>query len=294
VSGTINPYEAQANNGTAGGLTHAWSQLTSFIQQDIQFRLWNIDTGTVNSDVRSSDPERKFFTSRNFCIPYLQTKARHQNDLVEQPVTYRRPPITVEPRTNFSSITLTDKTLTLVKSSLTDDEAMIDGFMPGDIIRDPDSCMVFFIRSRSGTTVIAEAQNNYVDDGLGGFDTIKAFSTSTASGNLVFLNTRIFFAGNEGWVDFDTSVDPSVYRRADGDVTFLTNATTGVVDRTTDGVLGDYLYVDPILENNLVGSEMEIVTISGGTIDFARGSAPRQDNNKFFMRAFIRKPVANV
>jgi hypothetical protein len=50
--------------------------------------------------------------------------------------------------------------------------------------------MVFFVRSRTGTTFIAEAQNNYKSDGGGGFVTITPFSTTV--GSLWFRNARMY------------------------------------------------------------------------------------------------------
>lgn len=90
----------------------------------------------------------------------------------------------------LTSVTLVNKTLTMVFPAGYTNSILYQAGKPGDILIDQTTMTVFFIRSTVGNTVIAEMQNNYISDGAGGFNTITP--VNLASGIWFISNSRIF------------------------------------------------------------------------------------------------------
>ena len=90
----------------------------------------------------------------------------------------------------LTSVTLVNKTLTMVFPAGYTNSIEYYAGKPGDTLIDQSTTTVFFIRSRVGNTVIAEMQNNYISDGAGGFNTITP--VSLLSGIWFIRNSRIF------------------------------------------------------------------------------------------------------
>ena len=193
------------------------------------------------------------------------------------------PDFSRDKQVHFSSVTLSDRTLSLTFQSLTDDQAMRLGVEPGDVIRDASTGMVFFIRARTGTTVTAEAQNNYVSDGSGGFDTLTPFSTT--SGTLQFLNSRLYAPSSTTLADFTQgSAVATNAGRFDGFAAFL----------DADIVPGDFLFADQDPDFVFANGEAEVVSIdtAAGTINFA-GNARNGSVDKV-LPLWIRQPPPNA
>lgn len=183
---------------------------------------------------------------------------------------------------HFSSVSLSDRTLTLVFNSLADERAMRLGVEPGDVIRDVNTGMVFFIRSRTGTTVTAEAQNNYISDGAGGFNTIEPFVTT--SGNLEFICTRYFAPSFTTLADFSAgSNTATAVGRFDGSASHL----------DADIEVGDFFFADQDPSFIFANGEGKVTAIdtSARTITFAgnaRNGAVAKE-----MPLWIRTPPPN-
>lgn len=84
-------------------------------------------------------------------------------------------------KSSLASVTLTDKVLTFTYTGRSDNHFLLYGPDNGDILYDDQTGTVFFVRSRTGTAVTAEMQNNYKSDGAGGFDPITSFSTTVGN-----------------------------------------------------------------------------------------------------------------
>jgi hypothetical protein len=179
-------YEKFAHNATCGGLVT--SQLRNLEVSDLRSTFYNLDTGAVEAVTARTALWRR--GSRKNCIPYYAANIGAQDEQFDSFTCDGAYFATAIPKSAFSSLTLVNKTLTGTFTARADWEFMNQGPLPGDVLWDDQTAMVFFVRSRTGTTFIAEAQNNYKDDGAGGFITLTAFSTST--GNLYCRNARLY------------------------------------------------------------------------------------------------------
>jgi hypothetical protein len=186
IDARTNPYEKFAHNATCGGL------ITSFLSNpedsDIRFRFFDLDSGAFEAVTARTALWRK--GSRKNCIPYYAMNIGAESEAYDNFVSYTKYFSGVTAKSSFLSLTLSNKTLTGTFSSRADWEFMSDGPLPGDLIWDDETGMTFFVRSRTGTTFIAEAQNNYKASGGGGFTTFTPFSTTV--GNLYYRNSRIY------------------------------------------------------------------------------------------------------
>lgn len=278
ASGTIPRYLAFAHNATSGGMVLDPFRLRP---QSIGFTQFNLDTGTSIGGVL---PREVVFnaTSRATCLPVALWQYRHQNERYGIAQTKRFPDFNRQKQSHFSNVALSDRTLTLTFQSLSDNQAMRLGVEPGDVIRDADTGMVFFIRARNGTTVTAEAQNNYVSDGSGGFDTMTPFSTST--GTLQFIPSRLYAPGSTTFGDF-TQGSPIATNvgRFDGFSAYL------------DGDIepGDYLFADQDPDFIFANQEGRVVSVNSGagTVTFA-GNA-RNGAAEKVLPLWIRTPPPN-
>lgn len=181
-----NAYEQFAHNATCGGLV--LSSLNNPEYSDLRSKFYNLDTGAVEP-VTARTALWRAGTRKN-CIPFYAMNVGASSEVYDSFVSVTKYFSGVTSKSSLSSLTLSDKTLTGTFSARADWAYMNDGPLPGDVIWDDETGMVFFVRSRTGTTFIAEAQNNYKDNGSGGFTTVTAFSTS--SGNLYFRNSRLY------------------------------------------------------------------------------------------------------
>lgn len=274
-SGTVPLYQAFAHNALSGG---AVLDPLNLRPQQIRFSRADLTTGTIVDDL---GPDEGFFqeTARDTCIPLAIWEFSRASERYSTPTRKRFNYFERSRSSHFASVDLTGKTLTLDFNSLTDHEAMRRGILPGDIIRDKTTGMVFFIRARTGTTVVAEAQNNYRDDGAGGFVTLVPFDT--ASGGLQFINSRLF--------------TPSYLTL--GDFTDGSNVATGVARNDgysayldTDVLPGDYLFADQDPDRVFANGEGEVISIdtASDTMTFAgnaRASVSRKQLSQWIRQA---------
>ncbi|MGD1924538.1 MAG: hypothetical protein ACFB03_10150 [Paracoccaceae bacterium] len=278
-TGTIPLYQAFAHNVTSGGVVLDPLNLRP---QQIRFGPADLDTGILGNDV---GPDEGFYqtTGRDSCIPLAIWEFGRRSERYSMPTRKRYNYYERTRGVHFSSVVLSGRTLTLEFNLLSDHEAMRFGILPGDVVRDRSTGMVFFIQSRNGTTVTAEAQNNYRDDGTGNYITIEPFDPD--AGGLQFLNSRIYTPSYVTLGDFVTgdTVATSV-ARSDGFAAYL----------DTDVAIGDYLFVDQDSDRIMVNGESEVVSIdtAADTITFA--GAARNSVTRKALTQWIRTAPPNI
>jgi hypothetical protein len=249
---------------------------------DFRCRFFNLDTGAVEGLTERT----VLWTqgSRDNCIPYYAMNIGAELEVYDSFISLTAYFKAFTAKSSFSSLSLSGKTLTGVFSSRTDASFMNQGPLPGDVVVDDQTGMVFFVRSRTTTTFIAEAQNNYKDTGGGVFTTMTAFSTTV--GNLYYRNSRLY--------------TPSYYLR--GDTTAASTTITNVA--RDDGfalwfdaqiAVGDAFAIRGTQDRWLSDANPFIAardqTVPSITLVFA--NALRTQTRKRF-DLFIRLPPANV
>lgn len=180
------PYEKFAHNATCGGLVTPLLENPQY--SDLRSRFYNLDTGVIEGTTARTALWNK--GSRKNCIPFYAMNIGAELEVYDNFVSLTEYFSGFTAKSSFSSLSLSGKTLTGVFSSRTDALYMLVGPLPGDVVWDDQTGMTFFVRSRTGTTFIAEAQNNYKDSGGGVYTTMTAFSTTV--GNLYYRNSRIY------------------------------------------------------------------------------------------------------
>lgn len=280
-------YLAHFNNGTAGGLIlpsfdNAQSNRIKFGQSDLSLGTFDVAPVWAEAGMRKSD--------RNRCIPaWVQSVSPSSGELF----AYRRknnPGIVA--LTSLTSVTLTHVTgggaatpgiLTLVFSALTDATAENYGMCPGDAILHDATGMTFAIRSRTGTTVIAEAQNNYQLT-AGAYSTVTAFDNT--AGNFYFLNCRMYTPTYAILADLTAgSAVLANAGRGDGYAGFL-ESDIAVGDRVVQSEHGRN-WVD--YTNNAVSARSN----AGLTITLAGNVNTGYSQTRVPVELFIRTPPAN-
>lgn len=270
-------YQQLANNAMAGGLF--LPTLTAPDYCSIHFSAWNLDTGARDPVSFSTKTCKK--SSRVTCIPWYCEKLSAVN---EQGTNMGVPPReslnTAFSKAGFTSVSLVGPTLTLVFAARTDAQFMQYGPLPGDVLIDDQTGSVFFVRSRTTTTVLAELQNNYKV--VGGVVTpLVAFSTTV--GNFYYRNSRIY--------------TPTWYTR--GDLTAATATITnvgrddgGTGHVTTDIIANDALLI-PTTNDFFMSTSNAVITVVAATQLTMTGSVARSQTLKQ-LKWFIRQAPANV
>lgn len=228
------PYKRYAENFLLGGAVLPRFE-GSWYEHKIKRRPYDLDTGAAGGTHSwTSDFFRD--TRRNACVPSFVRRIQpsgnnRRSDGLVVPLWQAG---FIQNKATLTSLSLSNRTLTIVFSSLPDYQAHLYGVMPGDIVWDDQTGSVFFIRSRVTTTVLAELQNNYRSaDGGVTYTTIDAFSTTT--GNLYFGNARLYYPSF--MIAADLTSGSGVLANAsreDGISTFLESEIT----------VGDRLFVD--------------------------------------------------
>jgi hypothetical protein len=181
LSARSNAYEKVGHNFTCGIMLGITSSDTVW-PRDFSVKLvsrYDLVAGTdLGTDIVSTPTS----SARTLGVPAWVAKVHPQSH-----PEYRRDaptPWVIALAKSGMSLSVTNRTLT-ISSFVYDTYQNIFGGMPGDVIYDDDSKTVFFIRSYSAGTIIAEAQNNRLGTGL-------KTSFSTTVGNLYFGNARIY------------------------------------------------------------------------------------------------------
>jgi len=275
AAGRTEDYQKFAHNFLGGGLvTH---KLIRPANSALKVTGFNFSVGSWGSNAGSTALLSN--SSREYCIPSVTRFATPVNDDLLFRVPYSVTELTTG---QFSVIDLTDLTLTLTFSSWPDWAFMQNGPLPGDVIFEALSKSVFFVRSRTGTTVLAELQNNYRPDGLGGYTYFNTFDTG---------NVQLFVGNSRMYT-------PTNYLR--GDLT----ATNAVIancarDDGQDFVAADILAGDAMVvrenSDSWTTRDKSIISAkdaSAQTITLSAGVARTQTRRH--LDFFYRLPPANV
>lgn len=279
-------YNGCALNATCGGLMLPQARLAER-DHSVKTLMYNISTGAPDT-IRHV--ERGYpFGDRDHCIPLLirsasPSETQNRVDTAYEDVPLARATAFLQGKASaFSSITLSGKTLTMVRSSTLDSyNAECFGLSPGDILWDDQTGTTFFIRSRSGDTIIAEAQNNYRSDGLGGWVLIDSFSTTV--GTLYSVNTKTYTLGYPTYGDVAAS-SPTItnVKRADG---YHGDINTYIT-------VGDWLFNYGMSDNNFTNiGKVTARDQTANTITLS-GNAQRAESRRR-LSYWVRLPPANA
>lgn len=194
------------------------------------------------------------------------------------------------------TISLSGTTLTVTFPSRSDQTYYYNGGLPGDVIYDDNSGSVFYIRSRTTTTILAELQNNYrivggtfdangMSTGGGTVTPFNAFSTS--AGNFYFGNSRFFLP--EYFLRGDISTASAVISNAARDDGFAT-----WMDGDSQIVINDYLYINAQLDRFFSPANTLIAGVSGASSTITLSGNGARTETIHPLGFFIRQPPANV
>jgi hypothetical protein len=279
ASVSASAYIAHAHNALAGGFVVPY--LSSRNLGALLCTAYRLDTNAPYTNVHLY-PEntygRRLTCASIYCRKYQPDATWNTDQAVNHPMLAAYAMLKSDAGT-FSALSVSGRTLTLTFTSLSDSDANVRGAMPGDVILDEDTGITFFIRSRSATTVLAEAQNGYIK--VSGTNTVQGFSTTT--GYMYFLNSRFY-----------TPAAPVM-----GDITAASAVATtmGCEDGNTAGmssvVVGDAVYFDPQIDYAIPHSQATVTAVNTGarTMTFT-GAFLKTGHRRFPW--FIKQAPANA
>lgn len=277
ITAKTNTYEKLAHNALAGGIVTPRFQALE--RSRIRYEPYNLDTGAATGLAAST--KRCKASSRVTCIPLwtegVQAASSDYDDLPPAPIAVS----SFIAKSSLSSCSLSGKTLTIVFTSRADVTFMQSGPLPGDVIWDDQTGSVFFVRSRTTTTVLAELQNNYKTV-VGVTTPLAAFSTTV--GNLYWRNSRIY--------------TPTFYTR--GDFTAASNLITnvgrddgGTGHVTTDIVALDALFIQEQRDLFINSADNPLTAVAATQLTMTANVNVRTQVRRR-LDWFIRQPPANV
>ena len=281
LTGPIAPHIAMAHNASLGIERNPYYQTPGKITST----LFNVDTGAaINTGRRTIDGAFRD-GKRDRCLPDWIMRFIAGNSIRQAPIEKI---MSLRERTlsnsgHITSASLSGKTLSVQFASLTDDEAMRWGALPGDRIIHRESGTLFRIRNRTGVSVTADMLTNFYDAGGSNFQPIDTVDLTT--GNLQLLNSRHYCLSEKTKMTFTSgsNIATDVGRVHDGFSAYL----------DTDLAVGDYLAIDGGDDLILFEDEAEITAIDGvaGTVTFS-GNA--RLSGTFVLNQFIRAGAPNV
>lgn len=270
-------YEKFAHNLLCGGCVTP--RLQSNRIGRLKSRIFNLNTGDVDGIGYTNIWDR---SERKNCIPlaamWVHGSEPDGSDLLLNPGNTRK----YIDKAALASCTLVNKTLTINFTFRPLWLSLHEGGAPGDVIWDDVTGSVFFIRSLSGTTLIAELQNNYKSDGAGGFTQLTAMPTDV--GNFYFGISRYY--------------TPSRYLR--GDVSNASNVITncGQDDDYADFINAqiaqfDEVVVEPTQDNWTPISQATIMGRDQTAKTITLLGTPNYTQSRRRLAFFLRQPPAN-
>ena len=276
----IPAYQAYAHNALAGGVY--LQPVPGGPQQRIKYTQFNLDTGAFASPTNTFAEEYFSYSSRVTGIPLYVRLATNSSDLNNPyyvPVRQNAIPKT----SGIVSSSITGRTLQIEFTARTALSFAYFGPDVGDILVDEATQTLFFVRSRTGQTILADAQTNIKSDGFGSYVFITPINLT--SGNYYTLCTRFY--------------SPSLYLRGDvaAGSAILTNCATDedfALWYNAQISVDDWLYVDS-QSNNFISRANTRVTArdqTAGTITLA-GNATRSITRQR-LTMFIRTPAPNA
>lgn len=236
---------ALAHNALSGGVVTG-RNLAAAPGQSIITTLYNVDTLARGPTVSVEDGFR--FTSRQWCIPNHVRLAQPLADPNYCAATKQASPWPIDKLSVTASIY--GLVLTMTFASRSNGVFMRLGPMPGDVMIDDVTRSVFFVKTRSGLTITAEAQNNYKNGAL-------LEPVPLNSGNWFVLNSRFYV--------------PDRFLRADiaANSTDLTNAGAddGFAAWMQNAIQpGDSVFVADTVDRWISPDKAGVVAVTSGTI----------------------------
>jgi hypothetical protein len=278
--GTPKAYLRHAHNLLCAGVVLPMLSTGGFSHR-VKFKALDLDTGAWRANPMTAPAYRH--GARNYCVPlYVRELQANGDTWQDNQLSPQSIGAAFDKTSRFSTITLSDRVLTLTLKSLPDWSASLYGPLPGDVLWDDETGTVFFVRSRTTTTVIAEQQNNYKSDGAGGYDPIDLFSTST--GTLYCANSRIYTSTQP--LFGDTTVGSAVIAncgRDDGYAGFI-EADIAVDDRLFINDLRDRFFGPDVNKVTARSNAGQTITIESNAL---RGVSRKR------LAFFVRQPPAN-
>lgn len=271
-----NEYEWIANNATSGGII-----TQNLYSNAIHTIIYDGNDLTSGVYKRLSIIDGKTISSRELIIPLLANYAAGSGYQQEKIITPNRI-ILIDKDTALSNISISNKTLSLTYNSRTEDQFVLYGPSPGDVLYDDETSMVFYVSSRDGTTVTAIAQNNYRSNGSGGYECIVPFSLT--EGHIYVGNSRFF-----------TTTYPTFGDISDSSSSII---NVGRKDLYSDYIgeevlVNDYIYVDSYNSSYFTSGKKIIgVDSVGKTITVTSNGSENKDSQR--LKFFIRNPEASI
>jgi hypothetical protein len=276
-------YQKVARNFTCDGIMFGQSSGRPTLPYfaDIKpVRVYNLVSGAAGESVTCASP---FPASRTSGIPAWTSDAQHYATGANGP-TYRLPPLWRA--LDFSTVTASRSGLTLTITGV--NAAWLPhmwGGTPGDVIFDPVTKSVFFVRSydsgASGGTILAELQNNYVG-------TTPRAALTLSSGLFYFGQAKLYLTD---------SYTKGTFNSASTSVTSVGRTDSFGGTLTTWMANGDRLYpFNGEWVNDLATSETLTVISSvtnGSPGSFALAGFPLTSGTRD-IGFIIRQPPANV
>lgn len=237
-------FEAYLQNATMGGVV-VRRTATDIYDHRVQHDRYNVSTASREFAATVGTDDLR--TGRNYCVPDDVRRVRRGSslhyDLCENtPRTQVRNKATPA---HITSVTLSNRVLTITFNSLSDADAMRIGIEPGDVIVDVNTNAAFAIYSRTGSVVLARQETGFrAAAGAGTYTDLSGISLTT--GDFRFLNSRRYListrlAGER--VPGSTSI-----RNIRGPLSDVSSGNTAAIEEVTVGdywsgeneVVGDY------------------------------------------------------
>lgn len=281
--GTVSyAYQALALNYLCGGFVQPL--FIGYINNRIKFAPINVDTLSGVTPVFVENQAYKT-TDRTYCIPFSvqNVTPTSSNCFDSVPVIAKKLTASnVISKSEFSSLVLSGKTLTGTFTSRADWQFDTLGPAPGDVIWDQATGMTFFVRSRTGTTFIAEAQNNYKSNGSGGYTTVLPFSTTI--GNFYVGVSRLY---TPNLLLQGTLTSGSHTMTNCGNPAYSSWYSTAIA-------VNDYYYVNEYYDYSFLVDQTKITAFdsTAKTITLSGNALYSQANKR--LGIFVRQPPANV
>lgn len=257
---------ALAHNALAGGVVAGC--LAAAPGQSIIYAPFNADTLAKGETITAQDGMR--LTSRPWCIPNHVRLAQPKDDPHYCPAVKQENPRPIAKSTVTTSIT--GRTLTLTFASRSEGRFVRQGPLPGDVILDDLTRTVFFVKTRDGLSITAEAQNNYKNGQM-------LEPVSMTVGNWYILNARLYV--------------PDQYLRADTTASSVALSNAGSDDGHAAWMadpekisVGDYAYVADTVDRWIHPDGARVVAIVPGIITLAAGAARTETRKR--IPVFIR------
>lgn len=275
------PYEKFAHNLLAGGCVvpnhqpHRGGRLKS--------AYYDLDTAAIAG---AGFTDLWATGGRSTCIPlnahYVCASEREESEEMLHPHGPKRALDRGNPAL-IAGCVLVNKTLTLTFAGRSDWQFYQEGGLPGDVLWDSQTGSAFFIRSRVGNVIVAELQNNYKSNGVGGYTQLTSMNMTV--GAFYVANSRYYTPGR--YLRGDCTAASPVLTNCARDDDFS--------GHVAEIVVGDYMAIQETRDRWVAPWVTQVTArdATAKTITLA-GSTGMRTQVRRRLDYFIRKPPANV